>query len=76
VLLYITQDIELASALKKSDLHPDVFLWVQNLDKVFEEHKRCGANIVEDIADRAWDARQYVIQDPNGYHSQGRRTAG
>jgi uncharacterized glyoxalase superfamily protein PhnB len=27
-----------------------------------------GAKIVEDISDRAWDARQYVIEDPNGYH--------
>jgi catechol 2,3-dioxygenase-like lactoylglutathione lyase family enzyme len=68
VLLYIAQDIELAAALKNSDLHPEVFLWVQDVDKVFEEHKHRGAKIVEVIADRAWDARQYVVEDPNGYH--------
>jgi uncharacterized glyoxalase superfamily protein PhnB len=68
VLLYITQDLRLASTLRESRLHPEVFLWVQDVDKVFEEHKSCGAKIVEEIADRAWDARQYVIEDPNGYH--------
>ncbi|HEV8442257.1 MAG TPA: hypothetical protein VGQ27_02215 [Steroidobacteraceae bacterium] len=30
-------------------------------------HQKNGAKIIEEIADRAWDARQYVIEDPNGY---------
>jgi uncharacterized glyoxalase superfamily protein PhnB len=68
VLLYIAQDAKLAVTLKTSSLHPEVFLWVQDVDKVFAEHKRRGAKIVEDIADRPWDARQYVIEDPNGCH--------
>jgi catechol 2,3-dioxygenase-like lactoylglutathione lyase family enzyme len=69
VLLYFARDIKFASVLKDHpDLHPEVFLWVHNVDKVFEEHKLRGAAIVEEIADRAWDARQYVIEDPNGYH--------
>ena len=69
VLLYIAQDAELASALKRgTGLHPELFLWVHDIDAVFEEHKRRGAKIFEDISDRAWDARQYVIEDPNGYH--------
>jgi uncharacterized glyoxalase superfamily protein PhnB len=68
VLLYVAQDVPLASALKKSGLHPDVFLWVQDVDKAFSEHKQRGAKIVEEISDRPWDARQYVVEDPNGYH--------
>jgi uncharacterized glyoxalase superfamily protein PhnB len=68
VLLYISLDAALASRLKNSDLHPDVFLWVEDVDKVFDEHKSRGAKIVEEIVDRPWDARQYVIEDPNGYH--------
>jgi catechol 2,3-dioxygenase-like lactoylglutathione lyase family enzyme len=69
VLLYIARDPEFASVLKSHpDLHPEVFLWVHNVDRVFEEHKLRGAVIVEEIADRAWDARQYVIEDPSGYH--------
>ncbi len=67
VLLYITLDKQMASALKNSGLHPDVFLWVQDVDKVFEDHKKRGAKIFEGISDRPWDARQYVIEDPNGY---------
>ena len=69
VLLYVARDTGLASVLKsRTDLHPEVFLWVHNVDEVFKEHKLRGAVIVEEIADRAWDARQYVIEDPNGYH--------
>lgn len=67
VLLYITADPKMAAALKAGDLHPDVFLWVHDVDSVFAEHKRRGAKIIEDIGDRAWDARQYVVEDPNGY---------
>jgi catechol 2,3-dioxygenase-like lactoylglutathione lyase family enzyme len=67
VLLYITLDQKMAATLKSSGLHPDVFLWVEDVDHVFKEHQRRGARIVEEIADRAWDARQYVIEDPNGY---------
>jgi uncharacterized glyoxalase superfamily protein PhnB len=67
VLLYITLDQPLAATLKNSDLHPDVFLRVQDVDKVFEDHKKRGAKIFEYISDRPWDARQYVVEDPNGY---------
>ena len=67
-MLYITRDDALVLALENSGAHPDVFLWVRDVDAVYEEHKRRGAKIVEEIADRAWDARQYVIEDPNGYY--------
>jgi catechol 2,3-dioxygenase-like lactoylglutathione lyase family enzyme len=67
VLIYISKDEKLAATLDGSGLHPDVFLWVQDVDEVFAEHKSRGANIVEEVADRPWDARQYVIEDPNGY---------
>ena len=67
VLLYITHDPKMASTLKSAGLHPDIFLWVQDVDKVFAEHQRRGAKVVEGVADRAWDARQYVVEDPNGY---------
>jgi uncharacterized glyoxalase superfamily protein PhnB len=65
--LYVTLDEKLANLLQSSNLHPDVFLWVQKVDEVYAEHKARGAKIIEPIADRAWDARQYVIEDPNGY---------
>lgn len=67
VLLYITHDPDMASAIKSGGLHPDVFLWVEDVDRMFAEHQERGAKIVEELADRAWDARQYVVEDPNGY---------
>jgi uncharacterized glyoxalase superfamily protein PhnB len=68
LLLYVTLDAKLVAALKQSGASPDVFMWVENIDVAYEEHKSRGAKIVEAIADRPWDARQYVVEDPNGYH--------
>lgn len=67
VLLYITHDPAMADMLRTSDLHPDIFLWVQDVDRMFEEHRQNGARIIETVSNRAWDARQYVVEDPNGY---------
>ena len=67
VLLYITHDPRMAAMLKNSDLHPDIFLWVQDVDRVFDDHCRRGATIIETVSDRPWDARQYVVEDQNGY---------
>ena len=67
VLLYLTLDPRMAAMLRSNQLHPDVFLWVQDVDALFADHRRNGATIIEEISDRAWDARQYVIEDPNGY---------
>jgi catechol 2,3-dioxygenase-like lactoylglutathione lyase family enzyme len=68
VLLYIAQDAKLTSMLKSSDLHPEVFVWVRDIDRVLDEHRLRGVKIVEEISDRAWEARQYVIEEPNGYY--------
>src|SRR6185295_6056027 len=67
VHLYISQDERLADLLAQQGLHPEIFLWVEDVDAWFAEHQRSGAKIVEEISDRPWDARQYVIEDPNGY---------
>jgi uncharacterized glyoxalase superfamily protein PhnB len=68
VLLYVTHDPKAASALKESNSHPDIFLWVEGIDEAYENHRARGAKVIEPIADRPWDARQYVLEDPNGYH--------
>ena len=67
VLLYVTHDPEMTSILRTTVSHPDIFLWVEGVDEAFAEHLSRGARIVEAVQDRAWDARQYVIEDPNGY---------
>ena len=68
VLIYISQDEKMAALVQSGGLHPEVFLWVADVDRVYAEHIRRGAKIVEEVADRPWDARQYVVEDPNGYH--------
>ncbi|HEX6397440.1 MAG TPA: VOC family protein [Steroidobacteraceae bacterium] len=65
--LYISQDVELADLVVQKDLHPEIFLWVDEVDAWYAQHQRNGAKIVEEISDRPWDARQYVVEDPNGY---------
>lgn len=67
VLLYLTHDPQLAAVLQRNGLHPDIFLWVQDVDAMCAEHRSRGAKIIEDVSDRPWDARQYVVEDPNGY---------
>jgi catechol 2,3-dioxygenase-like lactoylglutathione lyase family enzyme len=67
VLLYVTHDPALASTMEKTGGHPDIFLWVEGIDEAFELHRTRGARVIEPPADRAWDARQYVLEDPNGY---------
>ena len=66
VLVYISLDAGLVGAMRSAGVHPEVFLWVKGVDGVYEEHRRRGARIVEEISDRPWDARQYVIEDPSG----------
>jgi uncharacterized glyoxalase superfamily protein PhnB len=68
VLLYLSEDAKLATTMRTFDLHPEIFLWVSGVDEAFEEHRRRGAKIVEEISARPWDARQYVIEEPNGYY--------
>jgi uncharacterized glyoxalase superfamily protein PhnB len=67
MLLYMTLDEEMVAKLREAGLHHDVFMWVENVDEVYREHLSSGAKIVEVISDRPWDARQYVVEDPNGY---------
>jgi hypothetical protein len=38
VLLYVSLDTKLASAIVSSGAHPEVFLWVKDVDAVFAEH--------------------------------------
>ncbi len=34
---------------------------------MFAELKARGAKVIEEPSDRPWDARQFVVEDPNGY---------
>jgi hypothetical protein len=66
-MLYISEDAELAAAIRDRQLRPDIFLWVEGIDAVYARHRASDAHITDEIADRPWGVRQYVIREPNGY---------
>jgi uncharacterized glyoxalase superfamily protein PhnB len=65
--LHISHDADFADLVAQQGLHPEIFLWAEDVDAWYAQHQRAGARIVEEISDRPWDARQYVVEDPNGY---------
>ena len=66
--IYFAYDPDLSQLIKEKNLHPDIFIWLPDANASFKMHMANGANIIEPIADRQWGARQYVIEDINGYH--------
>ena len=41
---------------------------VDDADELYGMHKLRGASFVSEIEDKPWGAREYVVEDPNGYH--------
>ena len=41
---------------------------VDEVDELYRLHRANGAMVVQDIEDKPWGAREYVVEDPNGYH--------
>lgn len=41
---------------------------VDDADGMYALHKANGATIVEELMDRPWGTREYVVKDPGGYH--------
>ena len=67
-ILYVTHDPDTAAAIKERRLAPDIFLWVNQIDQVYDRHRAKNADIVEELTARPWGVRQYVVREPNGYH--------
>jgi catechol 2,3-dioxygenase-like lactoylglutathione lyase family enzyme len=68
VEIYFSYDPEFATAIKEQKLYPEIFIWVSDADALFKGQIAMGVEIIESIADRPWNVRQYVIKDINGYH--------
>jgi len=66
-LLYISHDPELATAIRERRLTPDIFLWVSDIGSIYEQHRAKHADITEELTERPWGVRQYVIRESNGY---------
>lgn len=41
---------------------------IDDADALYARHRASGARIVADIADMPWGAREYVVEDLDGYH--------
>lgn len=44
-----------------------IWVKVDDADALHAEHRELGAKVVEEIGDRPWGVREYVVEDPNGY---------
>ena len=66
--IYFTHEPEQARLIIEKEMHPEIFIWISDADKLFETHTKNGAEIVEHLADRPWGAKQYIIREINGYH--------
>ena len=66
--LYVTYDPDLATVIREQRLAPDIFLWVNDIDTVYRQHQTANAQILEELTERPWGVRQYVVREPNGYH--------
>jgi len=65
--IYVSLDPGMAAAVRDRELGPDVFLWVKDIETVYQRHKEAGAEIFEELSPRPWGSLQYVIREPNGY---------
>jgi hypothetical protein len=41
---------------------------VSDIGSIYEQHRAKHADITEELTERPWGVRQYVIREPNGYH--------
>ena len=50
-----------------SKSHPAIYIFVYDVDAVYEELKSKGVPITNPIGDRDYGMRDFDIEDPNGY---------
>ena len=43
------------------------FTWSKSVDELAQRVKAAGGKVLDGPADRPWNARELVIEDPNGY---------
>jgi catechol 2,3-dioxygenase-like lactoylglutathione lyase family enzyme len=45
----------------------DLYIWVTDIDAIFDELKAAGADVVEGPVKRVYDSTEVVVRDCNGY---------
>jgi uncharacterized glyoxalase superfamily protein PhnB len=43
------------------------YVEVENIDEAFRRARSAGAKILADVAERPWELREFLFEDPNGY---------
>ena len=66
-IVYIGEDLDLAGAIREKNLKPDLFLWTNDIEAAYAQHRAQGAEIAEELAEKPWGVRQYTVREPNGY---------
>lgn len=59
--------IEKDDDFKPSSAHTSLFIFVHDVDAVYEEYQKSGAHITNPIGDRDYGMRDFDVTDPNGY---------
>lgn len=47
--------------------HPALYIFVHDIDALYEEYQKSGANITNQIATRDYGMRDFDVTDPNGF---------
>ena len=50
-----------------SSVHTALYVFVHDVDAVYDEYKSKDVNITNDIGDREYGMRDFDVKDPNGY---------
>ena len=61
----LREDPELAARVSRHMI--SVYVEAAELDAGYEDHRSRGARIIEELADKPWRMRQYLVEDLNGY---------
>jgi uncharacterized glyoxalase superfamily protein PhnB len=52
---------------RKANEHLDAYVDVSNVDALFEDLTRRGANITRGLADQPWQCRDFYVEDIDGH---------
>ena len=63
-LLYLCHDPEARDA---KSVRGEVFIWTSDIESLHRRHSERRAEIVDELRERPWGARQYAVREPNGY---------
>lgn len=64
ISIMISHDSDVASKIRGHQHWLDI----DEIDKLYDFHRAKDARIISEIEDKPWGFREYVVEDPDGYH--------